>query len=406
VAVRDIPEAAAPSTIPRSAPAQRRKLLFLVTEDWYFCSHRLPVARAARAAGFEVIVATRLRAHGDRIRQEGIAVHSIAWRRRGDGLLGAYRAISEITQLYRTERPDLVHHIALKPVLFGGIARRLAFGASADAPVVVDAITGLGAAFSHTSLAGRLRRPLLGLYLRLAKGRERRWIIVQNAEDRAALAKAMAARARIVMIKGSGVDTTHFSPIPDPGSAVVTVAVVSRMLRAKGILDAIAATRLLRERGLPIELQLAGPTDPDNRGSLDAEFLTSLSHEPGIRWLGPVADVRTVWRCAAIALLPSTYGEGVPKALLEAAACSRPIIATDIPGCREVVRPGETGILVPPRDVPRLAAAIAELACDSGRRVTMGRAGRALIERAFAEDIVAQETLAIYEAALHEKVGQ
>ena len=113
-----------------------------------------------------------------------------------------------------------------------------------------------------------------------------------------------------------------------------------------------------------------------------------------------------MWRRAAIAVLPSTYGEGVPKALLEAAACSRPIIATDIPGCREVVRPGETGILVPPRDVPRLAAAIAELACDSGRRVTMGRAGRALIERAFAEHIVAQETLAIYEAALHEKVGQ
>jgi glycosyltransferase involved in cell wall biosynthesis len=382
---------------------RRRKLLFLVTEDWYFCSHRLPVARAAHAAGFEVIVATRVRAHGDRIRQEGFAVHSIAWRRRGDGLLGAYRAISEIAQVYRAEQPDLIHHIALKPVLFGGIARRLAFGASANAPVVVDAITGFGSAFSHTSLAGRLRRLWLGLYLRLMKGGERRWIIAQNEEDRAALAKAMADRGRIVMIKGSGIDTTHFSPIPDPASAVVTVAVVSRMLRAKGVLDAIAATRLLRERGLPIELLLAGPTDPDNRGSLNAEFLTSLSNEPGIRWLGPVADVRNVWRCAAIALLPSTYGEGVPKALLEAAACSRPIIATDVPGCREVVHPGETGILVPPRDTPRLAAAIAELACDSGRRAEMGRAGRALIERAFAENIVAQETLAIYEAALHEK---
>jgi glycosyltransferase involved in cell wall biosynthesis len=403
VAVRDILETAASTTIPKPTPVRRRKLLFLVTEDWYFCSHRLPVARAAHAAGFEVIVAARVRAHGDRIRQEGFGVHSIAWRRRGDGLLGAYRAISEIAQVYRAEQPDLIHHIALKPVLFGGIARRLAFGASADAPVVIDAITGFGSAFSHTSLAGRSRRLWLGLYLRLMKGRERRWIIVQNEEDRAALAKAMADRARIVMIKGSGIDTTHFSPIPDPGSEVVTVAVVSRMLRAKGVLDAIAATRLLRARGLPIELQLAGPTDPDNRGSLNAEFLASLSEEPGIRWLGPVADVRTVWRRAAIAVLPSTYGEGVPKALLEAAACSRPIIATDVPGCREVVRPGETGILVPPRDIPRLAAAIAELARDSGRRAAMGRAGRALIERAFAENIVAQETLAVYEAALREK---
>jgi glycosyltransferase involved in cell wall biosynthesis len=153
-------------------------------------------------------------------------------------------------------------------------------------------------------------------------------------------------------------------------------------------------------------LQLAGPTDPDNRGSLTAEFLTSLSEEPGIRWLGPIADVRTVWRRAAIALLPSTYGEGVPKALLEAAACSRPIIATDVPGCREVVRPGETGILVPPRDIARLAAAIAELACDPEKRIKMGCAGRALIERGFTEHIVAQETLAIYEAALREKAAQ
>jgi glycosyltransferase involved in cell wall biosynthesis len=380
-------------------------VLFLVTEDWYFCSHRLPVARAARAAGLEVIVATRVRAHGDRIRQEGFAVHSMAWRRRGDGLLGACRAISEIAALYRAEQPDLIHHIALKPVLFGGIARRLAFGASADAPVVVDAITGLGSGFSHTSLTGRLRRPWLGLYLRLTKSRDRRWIIVQNAEDHAALAKATVDRARVVMIKGSGVDTAHFFPMPDPGSPVVTVAIVSRMLRTKGVLEAIAATRLLRERGLPIKLQLAGPIDPDNSGSLKAEFLTSLSEEPGIRWLGPVADVRTVWRRAAIALLPSTYGEGVPKALLEAAACSRPIIATDVPGCREVVRPGETGILVPPRDIPRLAAAIAELACDPGRRVKMGCAGRTLIERGFTEHIVAQETLAVYEAALREKAA-
>jgi glycosyltransferase involved in cell wall biosynthesis len=172
------------------------------------------------------------------------------------------------------------------------------------------------------------------------------------------------------------------------------------------VLDAVAAIQLLRGRGLAVELLLAGPTDPDNRGSLTADSLVSLATEPGITWLGPVADIRAVWRRAAIAVLPSTYGEGVPKALLEAAACARPIVASNVPGCREVVRPGETGLLVPPRDVNKLAGAIAALAGDPARRKAMGRAGRALVEREFDENIVARETLAIYEAALHKRVAQ
>ena len=168
----------------------------------------------------------------------------------------------------------------------------------------------------------------------------------------------------------------------------------------------MAAVRVLQARGLPVELLLAGPVDPDNRGSLTAELLTSLSAEAGVEWLGPVDDVREVWRRAAIAVLPSTYGEGVPKALIEAAACARPIVATDIPGCREVVRPGETGTLVPPRDVNQLAAALAALAADPTRRASMGRAGRALVERDFAEEIIARETLAVYQAALQERAAQ
>jgi glycosyltransferase involved in cell wall biosynthesis len=406
VAIPDFSASAILSPVPAPDPTRRPKLLFLVTEDWYFCSHRLPVARAARAAGFEVVVATRVRAHGERIREEGFAVRAIAWRRRGDGLVGAGRAIAEIARLYRAEQPDIIHHVALKPVLFGGIARRLAFGGSADAPVVVDGIVGLGSGFSHTSLAARLRQPPLGLGLRLTTRRDGRWVVVQNQEDYTALAKTRIDPNRIAMIRGSGVDPTHFFPLPDPGSPTVTVALVSRMLRQKGVLDAVAAIRMLQARGLPVELLLAGPVDPDNRGSLTAELLTSLSAEPGVEWLGPVDDVREVWRRAAIAVLPSTYGEGVPKALLEAAACARPIVATDIPGCREVVRSGQTGTLVPPRDVSRLAAALAALAGDPARRASMGRAGRALVERDFAEEKIARETLAVYRAALHERAAQ
>jgi glycosyltransferase involved in cell wall biosynthesis len=225
---------------------------------------------------------------------------------------------------------------------------------------------------------------------------------VQNPEDRAALAKLGIDSERIALIRGSGVDPTRFVPLPEPNSATITVALVSRMLRNKGVLEAVAAIRLLRARGLPIELLLAGPTDPDNRGSLTARQLVSLGSEPGIEWLGRVPDVRAVWRRAAIAVLPSTYGEGVPKALLEAAACARPIVATDVPGCREVVRHGETGVLVPPYNVDRLAAALVALAADPVRRRAMGRAGRALVERDFADCVVARETLALYRAALGE----
>jgi glycosyltransferase involved in cell wall biosynthesis len=389
-----------------SAPERRPKLLFLVTEDWYFCSHRLPAARAARAAGFDVVVATRVRAHGDRICDEGFALRPIGWRRRGDGVLGAAWAISEIAGLYRAEQPDLVHHIALKSVLFGGIALRRAFPAPERAPVAIDSIMGLGSGFSAASFAARLRRPSLGIALRLAVGGERSWVVVQNPEDRDALMTLGIAPRRIVMIRGSGVDCNHFRPLPDPDATTVTVALVSRMLRAKGVLDAVAAIRLLRGRGLPVELLLVGPTDPDNRGSLTAEALVSLRADHGIEWLGPVADVRAVWRRAAIAVLPSTYGEGVPKALLEAAACARPIIASDVPGCREIVRPGETGLLVPPRDIQALAEAIAALAGDPMRRKAMGRAARELVECEFGEDIVASETLAVYDAALRERAAQ
>ena len=265
-------------------------------------------------------------------------------------------------------------------MLFGGIARRLAFAHSADAPALVNSVMGLGSGFSRTTIAARLRRRPLGLALRLVAGGSGGWTVVQNPEDRAALAELGIDVGRIALIRGSGVDISRFVPLPEPGGDAVAVALVSRMLRDKGVLDAAAAIRRLRAQGLAIELLLAGPTDPDNANSLTPEVLRSLTAEPGIEWLGPVADVRTVWRRAAIAVLPSTYGEGVPKTLLEAAACGRPLVAADVPGCREVVHPDETGILVPPHDVDRLAEAIAALAGDPARRARTG-SGRQEIDR-------------------------
>jgi glycosyltransferase involved in cell wall biosynthesis len=391
-----------PANNPPTAAGWRPKLLFLVTEDWYFCSHRLAVARAARVAGFDIVVATRVGSHGEAIEGEGFRLCPLGWRRRGGGPWGALRALAAIALLYRAERPDIVHHVALKPVLFGGLARRLAFPGRKRGPAVVAAVMGLGSGFSRAGASAWLRRRLLAAALVLVAGGRGVRVVAQNPEDGAALRGFGIAAQRIVLIRGSGVDTRHFRPRPEAGGDIVRAALVARMLRQKGVAEAAVAVRSLRARGVAIELLLAGPTDPDNKGSLDAAALAALAAEPGVTWLGPVADVREVWRRAAIAVLPSSYGEGLPKALLEAAACARPIVATDIPGCREIVRTGETGILVPPGDPVALEGAILALARDGELRRRLGWAGRALAEREFAEEIVARETLGVYRALLDE----
>lgn len=368
------------------------KLLFLVTEDWYFCSHRLPVARAARDAGFSVAIATRVRAHGEAIRAEGFALHEVGWKRRGDGLFGHLRALAAIVRLYRRERPDILYHVALKPVLFGALAARLAF---IRRPSVVSAVMGLG--IELTGGGAGWKKRLLGWALRHAVSRGR--VIVQNPENRDALIALGIDPGRIALIPGSGVDTEHFAALPDP-TGPVAIALVGRMLRSKGVLDAVAAVRKLRAEGVAVALLLAGAGDPDSRDSLSDAELTALAREPGIEWLGHVGDVRAVWSRAAVALLPSSYGEGVPKALLEAASCARPIIASDMPGCREVVVPGETGLLVPVHDVAALAEAIARLVHDPLLRRQMGEAGRRRVVAGFGEEMVARQTVALLRSML------
>jgi len=363
----------------------RPKLLFLVTEDWYFCSHRLPVARAARDAGFAIAVATRVREHGEAIRAEGFELFPLRWKRRGDGVFAHLRAVRQIVRLYRSERPDILYHVALKPVLFGGLAARLAF-AGGGRPVLLSAVMGLG-----TSAAAPRRRRALGRALC--------WVtnggtaLVQNPEDRDALIGFGLDPARIALIRGSGVDPGYFAPLPEPDGPRIMVALVGRMLKSKGVLDAVAAVRRLRAKGVAVKLLLAGAPDSDSTDSLSAETLAGLAREPGIDWLGHVADIRDVWRRAAIAVLPSSYGEGVPKALLEAASCARPIVASDMPGCREIVVPGVTGMLVPAGDVAALARAIATLANDPALRRRMGEAGRARVETEFADRIIAEQTV-------------
>ena len=374
--------------------ADRPKILFLVTEDWYFRSHRLGLARAARDAGAEVAVATRVRDHGAAITQEGFRLLPLRLRRGGRNPLAELPALAEILRLYRRERPDLVHHVAMKPVLYGALAAALT-----GVPVVVNALTGLGALFIGGSATARLLGPVVRAALRPLLDRADSHLILQNDDDRALLERhGLIRHERVHLIRGSGVDVGRFRPAPEPGGPPVA-ALVARMLWDKGVGEFVAAARLLKRRGVPVRLVLVGPTDPENPAAIPEAVLRAWQEEGAVEWRGAVADIAGLWREAHIAVLPS-YREGLPKALLEAAACGRPLIAADVPGCREIVRPGATGVLVPPRDAGALADAIERLAGDTALRAHLGRQAQALAEAEFAEDIVVRRTLDLYRALL------
>ncbi len=380
--------------------ADRPKILFLVTEDWYFCSHRLPIARAARDAGAEVAVATRVRDHGAAITKEGFRLLPLTLRRGGWNPLHELPALAEILRLYRRERPDLVHHVAMKPVLYGSLAAALT-----GVPVVVNALTGLGALFipglnpGTGSATARLLGPVVRAALRPLLGRTDSHLILQNDDDRALLERhSLIRHERVHLIRGSGVDVGRFRPSPEPAGPPVA-ALVARMLWDKGVGEFVAAARLLKRSGVAVRLVLAGPTDPENPAAIPEATLQAWQAEGIVEWRGAVADIAGLWAEASIAVLPS-YREGLPKALLEAASCGRPLIAADVPGCREIVRPGETGVLVPPRDAAALADAIERLTRDAALRARLGRQARALAEAEFAEAIVVRRTLDLYRALL------
>jgi glycosyltransferase involved in cell wall biosynthesis len=379
-------------------PAERPKLIFLVTEDWYFCSHRLPMARAARDAGFDVAVATRVAAHGDAIRAAGFILHPLRWKRRAIGPLASLAAVAEVWRLYRRERPLMVHHVSLKPALLGGIAARLA-----GVPAAVGMVTGMGYLGGSKRRAARLLARIVQAIMPWALfGRHGR-VIVQNDEDRKALAALCPdGAAQIVLIPGSGVDLARFAPRPEPPAPPVTVAYAGRMIAIKGVATLVAAQQRVRARGIDLRLVLAGDTDDENPSAIDRATLACWAKLPGVTWLGRRDDVRPIWRDAHIAALASLGGEGVPKSLLEAAAMGRPIVATDIAGMRTVAQPDVNAILVPPGDDAALADALATLANDAALRQRFGTAGRKLVEHGLSDTAIADATRKLYAALLRE----
>lgn len=371
-------------------PRARKKLLFLVTEDWYFCSHRLPPARAAQDAGYDVVVATRVDLRGAEIMAEGFKLVPISLRRRSRNPFREMAAIAEIARIYRHERPDIVHHVALKPVLYGSLAALLV-----RRPAVVNALAGMGFLFTSSSLTAAVLRSAVSRIFRVLLNAGRSVLILQNPDDEAMLVSGgLVAPSRIRLIRGSGVDIERFAPTAEPvGTPVVLLA--SRMLWDKGVGEFVDAAGILRTRGVTARFVLVGDNDDDNPASIPDAKLRTWQDQGLVECWGHCDNMPSALAQAQIVCLPS-YREGLPKALLEAAACARPLVATDVPGCREIVRHGENGLLVPPRDATRLADAIELLLFDRALRLKMGAKGRDMVELEFSEVKVAKETIAVY----------
>jgi glycosyltransferase involved in cell wall biosynthesis len=367
------------------------RLLYVVTEDWYFLSHRLPMARAARDAGYEVHVATRIKDGKAAIEREGFVPHALSWSRGSLSPHGSFAAIIELRRLFHELDPDIIHNIALKPVLLGTTA---SLGLSRTA--VVNSLTGLGTLFIGEARVGETTRRLVRFALSRLLRRRRSRTVVQNPDDRAFVKELGVPGEAIVLIGGSGVDTHVLTPLPEPTSPP-TAAYVGRMLADKGVLTLVEAFSSLEKRGVALKLLLAGDCDKENPGSLAPEQLREFASLYGIEWLGHVADVRTVWARAHFAVLASRR-EGLPKSLLEAAACGRAMVATNAPGCREIAIEGVTAVTVPVDDADALAEAMECLASDAELRKRFAANARALVERKFSADAIGKETVALYDA--------
>ncbi len=365
------------------------RLLYVVNLASFFVSHRLPVALAAREVGFDVHVAAGP-SGAELVSRAGLSFHPLPLERGKARVWREWRTAQALIGLYRSLRPQLVHHVTLKPVLYGSLAAR-----ACGIPWTVNAVSGLGTLFLAHGSQARLRRVVVTQLLRLGCAHDRCRLIFQNDDDFAAYAEArIVRRDRAVFIRGSGVDLQVFNRQPLPAGTPL-VLLPARMLGDKGVREFVAAAKILRERGVAARFALVGGLDPGNESAIGELELREWVKEGVLEWWGHRADMPDVLGGSSIVCLPS-YREGMPKALLEAAAVGRPIVTTDVPGCRDCVIPGVTGLLVPVRDHIALAEAVSRLLNNRELLHRMSLAARELAERDFSVAGIIGRTIALY----------
>jgi glycosyltransferase involved in cell wall biosynthesis len=376
---------------------QPRRLLYVANEDFAFLLNRLPMARAAREAGFEVHVATRVDKAAKAIEAEGFTLHRIPFRRGGLSPFAAIPTILALRSIENKINPKVVHHSGLQCCVYGSIA---AVGKKFSQ---VNAITGLGYIFTSVSWRTRLLKQSMTWILPWLLNRKRSLVLVQNPDDRSALIELGIEPGRMALIPGSGVDTDALQPLPEP-QGPITFGFAGRLLADKGIRALVAAHGILREQGHEANLIIAGNPDPANPASVPLEEVQEWSRRPGITWLGHIDDIVSLWRICHIAVLPS-HREGLPVSLLEAAACGRPMIATDAPGCREIVIEDQTGLRVPIEDPAALAQAIMRLAGSPDLRARYGQAARQLVVSKLSARIIGISIVQLYNRLILEHAG-
>jgi glycosyltransferase involved in cell wall biosynthesis len=368
-----------------------RTLMFVVNVDWFFLSHRLPIALEALRQGYRVHVAAGLTDKREELQRYGFVVHQLKLDRGNAGLASACHTAFELWSLFRAVRPDVVHLVTIKPVLLGGLMARLA-----QVPAVVAAVSGLGFLFVAKGAKAMVRRFFVARLYRLALNHRNQKVIFQNPDDFARLAEFVRfPEGKVEMIRGSGVDLTHFRYTALP-LGVPVVLLAARLLIDKGVRDFVQAARLLRQQGVLARFCLAGSVDLPNPTSLLDSELALWASEGVVELWGQRTDMQRAIESAYLVVLPS-YREGLPKVLLEAAASGRAVVTTDAPGCRDAIEPGVTGVLVPVCNAEALADAIRGLLNDPIRCAAMGHAGRALAERAFAVQLVVSNHMRIYQ---------
>jgi glycosyltransferase involved in cell wall biosynthesis len=372
---------------------QGRKLVFVITEDWFFASHFLPMARAARELGLQVTVVTRVRSHQEVIEATGAKVIPLEAERRSLNPMAAGYAAGQLAAILKAEKADLVHCIALKGILVGGFA-----AAMAGIGRRIYALTGSGFLGARTDMVARLSQRAVRLLVRGLETRQTRYVF-ENTDDPKLLGLDPGGD-RVIVLGGAGIDPDLLKPAPLPPQPPLKVAVVARMLWSKGIDVAVEAVRHARAQGASVELSLYGAPDPSNPKAIPEETLKAWSAEPGIAWHGATRDVAAVWREHHVACLPSRGGEGLPRTLLEAGACGRAIVTTNVPGCRTLVRDGVEGRLVPANDAESLAEALATLSRQPDLVVRMGEAARDRVLDGFTERDVIESVKQLYRSIL------
>jgi len=378
--------------------AKKPKLLYFVTEDWYFCSHRLPHAIAANKAGFEVVVVCNIAKHLDRIKKHGLRVIPIQLTRRSINPIRELCLLSKLTIIYLKEKPDIVQHVAIKPIIYGTIAAKLS-----GIVGIFNSIVGLGYIFISENILANILKPPVRLALRWSLNQKNSFTILQNKDDKNFLKKIINLK-RSQIIPGSGVNTKKFSCSSEPdithdGPLIVCV---SRMLWDKGIGELVKAIQKLKEEKISFRVALIGKPDPENPASISLNQIRKWEKMKLIEYWGYVENIEKVYHKCHIVVLPS-YREGMPKSLLEAASASRPIITTNVPGCREVVRNQINGILVKVRTVSALAASMKKLIKNKSIRERMGKEGRKIVKAKFSEEIITRKTVFLYKKFYQER---